>query len=563
MPPEDAKILMASIIDAMQGKLPIEYGGVMLSPAAEPAEVSPRALAVLYDKLITRSDATSSSVRKASGTYYTPLDTVNELVSAVLGPLMVSGETVSVFDPAAGCGNFLSAASDIAAAHGIKATLYGDDTDQTAADICRLVNPGAEIHCGDALRDLPWKHRFDAVIGNPPYVFTRSGVLSAADKTFYASRYRCGRGRISLPALFLERGINLLQPGGRLGYVIPATLLRAADFQQLRRVMLETCVIEEIRLLGARVFPGVTGEVATIVLQREPREKVRRAADVGIINNGRSLILKQSELEQRPTFTITRESLKLDAMKNNSMPLGDLLKAACTGIQTWRKPKAEFVADEALDERYRPLVEGRDVGRYEIRPQQQFILYDPQLLNVAHDESIFCAPEKILVQRVTGGSRPLKAALDVSQLYSYNSLNTLIAEPSSVSNLRLLALLNSRIMSSYYVSTYTGGAGLTVNIALRNLRSLPVPLSLLEQPGVEPPCEEMLCAARNVDYEHLFPLPLPRPGAVIEWLAREMSRTGPSGPDFLLLDRLTDLLICRLFNINPEEFFSEFYVEPV
>jgi type I restriction-modification system DNA methylase subunit len=198
-------------------------------------------------------------------------------------PLMVTRDIIRVFDPAAGCGNFLLAASEFAAAHGTEVKLYGADTDQTAIDICRLVSPGAELHCGDALRDLPWKNRFDAVIGNPPYVFTRSGSMSAVDKASYASRYRCGRGRISLPALFLERGIELLRQGGRLGYVIPSTLLRAADFDRLRRIVLETCRIVEIRLLGARVFPGVTGEIATVVLQRERTRKRAGAADVRII----------------------------------------------------------------------------------------------------------------------------------------------------------------------------------------------------------------------------------------------------------------------------------------
>jgi hypothetical protein len=70
-PPEDAKILMASLIAAAQGKLPVEHG-LLLLKEVEPSIASPRALAELYDKLITRRDPTSSSLRKASGAFYTP-----------------------------------------------------------------------------------------------------------------------------------------------------------------------------------------------------------------------------------------------------------------------------------------------------------------------------------------------------------------------------------------------------------------------------------------------------------------------------------------------------------
>src|SRR3546814_1594882 len=57
---------------------------------------------------------------------------------------------------------------------------------------------------------------FDFVVGNPPYV--RQERIPASLLAEYRRRYRTLYDRADLYVLFYERGLDLLAPGGRLGF---------------------------------------------------------------------------------------------------------------------------------------------------------------------------------------------------------------------------------------------------------------------------------------------------------------------------------------------------------
>src|SRR3546814_16514862 len=58
---------------------------------------------------------------------------------------------------------------------------------------------------------------FDFVVGNPPYV--RQERIPASLLAEYRRRYRTLYDRADLYVLFYERGLDLLAPGGRLGFL--------------------------------------------------------------------------------------------------------------------------------------------------------------------------------------------------------------------------------------------------------------------------------------------------------------------------------------------------------
>ena len=89
------------------------------------------------------------------------------------------------------------------------------------------------------------------------------------------------------------------------------------------------------------------------------------------------------------------------------------------------------------------------------------------------DENIFLLPDKIVIQRISGGTRPLKATLDEKRRYCFNSVNTLVCH--SVANQYVLGLLNSTLLSWYYYNRFSNRSELTVNIATKLLRQLPIP----------------------------------------------------------------------------------------
>lgn len=64
---------------------------------------------------------------------------------------------------------------------------------------------------------VPLSGRFDAVVGNPPYI--RQEMIADALMSEYRARYRTIYDRADIYVPFIERSLSCLSPGGRLGFI--------------------------------------------------------------------------------------------------------------------------------------------------------------------------------------------------------------------------------------------------------------------------------------------------------------------------------------------------------
>lgn len=151
-----------------------------------------------------------------------------------------------LLEPSFGCGDFLLPALDrllesyvqhggaleeaeAALAPAIRAVeLHPESVEQVRIRIVsRLVHVGVSKASANALceawllRDdfllCPLQGQFDLVVGNPPYV--RQERIPAPLLAEYRRRYRTLYDRADLYVPFYERGLDLLAPGGRLGFI--------------------------------------------------------------------------------------------------------------------------------------------------------------------------------------------------------------------------------------------------------------------------------------------------------------------------------------------------------
>jgi hypothetical protein len=134
----------------------------------------------------------------------------------------------------------------------------------------------------------------------------------------------------------------------------------------------------------------------------------------------------------------------------------------------------QVVADRKKNETYKPFLEGRDIDRYKIKFADKYLRYERSLLHRPRTKEVFEVPEKLLVQRISGGRRPLKAAYDNHQFYDKESINNIILGNSGLSAKFILALLNSNLFSWYYATKFTNASKLTVNVSKAYLQLLPV-----------------------------------------------------------------------------------------
>ncbi|MFO0800572.1 MAG: Eco57I restriction-modification methylase domain-containing protein [Gemmataceae bacterium] len=95
---------------------------------------------------------------------------------------------------------------------------------------------------------------FDAVIGNPPYV--RQEWIKD-DKPYLQRHYRAYDGVADLYVYFYELGLNVLRPGGRLGYIVTNKWMKAGYGEALRQLYAEAAWLETVVDLGhnKQIFP--------------------------------------------------------------------------------------------------------------------------------------------------------------------------------------------------------------------------------------------------------------------------------------------------------------------
>ncbi len=476
----------------------------------------------------------SPHLRKSSGIYYTPPPIVAYIVAQSVSPTLDTrspAEPLTILDPACGAGVFLTGAYHALYAwyrhhyarpltlaertQLVHNHLYGVDIDPRAVNATRhaLVQAvvqgeddavpadfGHNIRCGNALlgADFPadathtpfdWNTAFPTivsgggfgvVIGNPPWVFTRNVAFDPDIKHYLAAHYASAHGKINLCALFVERGLSLLRPGGRFAMIVPNTLLRSTTYAPLRALMLHGHSLEQITDMGTRVFAGVTAP-SVILFARKGKAHTAPLRVVTLDREGRehhANTIAPQRLGHNPgavidLYTTEQTRSLLERLGQQCVPLNRYITHLIAGIQTWKHPKETVIASAPLTSDYKPLLEGKDIGRYRLTFRHKYICYREDRLNVLQDEQIFLRPEKILVQRISGGgTHPLKATLDRNQFYCYNSINTLVCH--SIDQRYILALLNSRLFNWLYSLRYSNRSTLTVNIANRNLRQLPI-----------------------------------------------------------------------------------------
>lgn len=171
----------------------------------------------------------SSGDRKRRGAYPTPHWLVELVVAEAVTVREAGAETV-VVDPACGDGRFLAAAARRVRELGGRPVLVGVDIDAASlGDAARtLEGEDVQLRRGDALGQ-EWPCRVDVVVGNPPYL----SQLAAATTRGGASRH--GGGPYADAAVeFLALAVRMLAPGGRLGLVLPQSILASRDAAGVR-----------------------------------------------------------------------------------------------------------------------------------------------------------------------------------------------------------------------------------------------------------------------------------------------------------------------------------------
>ena len=210
---------------------------------------------------------------RQKGQFWTP-DWVAE---AMVGYLL-AGDSHTLFDPAVGAGAFFQAASRLTKQTNKKLVLTGTEIDEQIP-----INSNANVQIRDFVLDPP-AGPFDGIVANPPYIRHHRLPAETKRQLKQLGKEMTGKpldGRAGLHIYFLLRSLQLLAPGGRLAFIMPADSCEGVFAQDLwqwitRRYRLDAVVTFTSE---ATPFPGVdTNPVLFFITNTPPEDNLFWAA---------------------------------------------------------------------------------------------------------------------------------------------------------------------------------------------------------------------------------------------------------------------------------------------
>ncbi|MFO8016993.1 MAG: N-6 DNA methylase [Promethearchaeia archaeon] len=292
----------------------------------------------LYQKIIPKSE------REDLGEFYTPIAIINYILD-VLGYFPHQDiENLCVIDPSCGSGSFLiqvikrliqrftilydieriqqftpSQAKTII--KNIRERVFGIDLNPIACFLCELniyyalfdlislilqEDPGYiperfHIYHMNSLKLLDTPNLtfpsegFDIVLGNPPYVFIR-GIPAQQKRLIDSSDFKTNKGQYDYYQIFVELGIRLLTQGGKLGYIVPDSLLALSNRKIIRKYIMDHTKIKEINHVGEK-FQNLSVSNIIIILKKENSYNLRRDNYISIKTSQHKTKLKQKRFK--------------------------------------------------------------------------------------------------------------------------------------------------------------------------------------------------------------------------------------------------------------------------
>ncbi|MEW6355965.1 MAG: N-6 DNA methylase [Planctomycetota bacterium] len=271
-----------------------------------------------------------------------------------------------------------------------------------------------------AFPDAMKRGGFDAIIGNPPYI--RIQILqktSPVSVEYLSSHYgAASKGNYDIYVVFVERALSLLNPRGKLGYILPHKFFNSQYGWPLRQLLSQGQHVSHIVHFGAQqIFEGATTYTCLLFLDKGGAGTCRyvKVTDLDAWQKGNGAeegtVAAHEFTGTEWGFTVGRHALLCERLRKTPLKLGDVADIF-VGLQT--SADDVFILD-AVDEKRRtlrlrskilgaertlekgllhPLVSGTDVLGYGELPRRQYIIFPYRVSNERAELLDFDAIEK-------------------------------------------------------------------------------------------------------------------------------------------------------------------------
>ncbi|MBC7234249.1 MAG: Eco57I restriction-modification methylase domain-containing protein, partial [Chloroflexi bacterium] len=211
---------------------------------------------------------------------------------------------------------------------------------------------------------------FDAVIGNPPYIRIQNlKEFAPKEVEFYKGRYvAASKGNYDIYVVFVERGLQLLNAKGRLGFILPHKFFNAQYGEPLRKLLTEgRHLVEVVHFGDQQVFAGATTYTCLLFLDKAGSEgcHVQKVSDLSVWQSHRQAVAgrvpAERITEKEWNFVVGPGADLFHRLSEMPIKLGDVAERIAQGIRT--SANEVYVLDLVREEGQTLLARSKVLGR--------------------------------------------------------------------------------------------------------------------------------------------------------------------------------------------------------
>jgi hypothetical protein len=239
---------------------------------------------------------------------------------------------------------------------------------------------------------------FDAVIGNPPYIRIQTlKEWAPTEVKFYKKKYKsAGKGNYDIYVVFVEKGLDLLNENGNLGFVLPNKFFNAQYGLPLRGLISKGKYLSRIvHFSDQQIFNEATTYTCLLFLKKNENktfvfEKVTNLSSwqkcgIGIVGEIDSSIATDSNWN----FTVGADTLLINKMNQMPVKLENIAKRIFQGIKTGADPvfiidnlgKGKYFSNalkteiEIESDYLKPLFKSGNMKRYKLHNNSRSVIF--------------------------------------------------------------------------------------------------------------------------------------------------------------------------------------------
>jgi len=310
---------------------------------------------------------------------------------------------------------------------------------------------------------------FDAVIGNPPYLYS----AGKDDLGYFTKRYRLLQFQTDYYVYFIEQAIFITKKGGMVSFIVSDSWLNSDYFSKVRNHLLTEQRIERITVFDYPVFTEAALENSIFLITKqgcperfpierfssptsfvkvneiEPKDALERGMIDPRQSEGASRVIEHMEKDSQHLEKYVRINRGVHAYRTDGYG-----KTKFGGGYQTKKDKDlhSYHSEIPLDGTYLPELKGKNVFRFYYESTGMYLSYGNWLAEPR--EPVFFFSPKITLRKILGPK--LHGTLIIEPTVLDQSLYVIVSEDNDIALLKyILGVLLSRLGAWYIRTKYS------------------------------------------------------------------------------------------------------------